>query len=274
MIQGVAFTMPKYEYLETSVRIQGTLPLKGIWCLKTLKVDNTDGSKLQLQQPMAGATDVPDTGGYGPLGFSPLKSGGIPNRLRLEGELVHYRSIDETASFPTIKLHPIGPGRKEGPAMRDWFVKDGEPATATTARGLILRIAKLGGYGYSGPGYNNLSRIPVRVDLSSLNAGLAPELRSCNERTVDRVDAYVQPELEVCLYREVPKIEMGTFSYRDQDFSPEVQLSLHVVRRIVDRRIKFTFVLPVQRDKDMDEQHKAVPDPAQFLEWPGSTKLP
>ena len=79
-----------------------------------------------------------------------------------------------------------------------------------------------------------------------MNRGVEAELKSDAVRrvSVDRVDAYSVPERVRPIYQIVPKTEYGVFSFMDRDFTQDVQLSLHIIRRIVDRRYKFNLIVP------------------------------
>lgn len=265
-VQGVAATSNK-DYIRTCLRVRGNLPAPGLWSLKVLSVKDGEDAGNPLGDGLTGASDV-STAGYGPFGSAAIKNEPAPNSLRLECELIHYLDIEETAQFPEVKLVTRGAARAGSKPMRDWFVRDGDDPSAITERGLVLRFAKGFGYGYSGPGYDDLSRLPVKVDVDSLNKGVEAELIKFRDKSVERVDAYVKPGRLVQIYSVEPKIENGMFAFFDREFSQDVALSLHVIRRIADRRLKFNLVLPVQRDKETMEEGVQGADASKSVVWP------
>ena len=270
-IQGVALSSPPGTSLQTCLRVWGELPTDGIWCLKVESVLHEDGTPITSSQPLTSSADI-TANELGPIGYSPIKGSAVPQKVRLTGELVHYRSVEELVTLPTVHLVHTPSKVQRQPAMRDWLLPEHDSPRGKTPRGLVVQYGKLGGYGYSGPGYEDRSWLPVTVDPPTINLGLERELKDCRAQSVDRVDAYEKPDRIIPIYQDTPKTESGLFGASDKDFSPDVRLSLHVIRRIVDRRFTFSLLVGVQTNKDLFEQHKGVPDPARIVVWPSSTR--
>ena len=211
-IQAVALTDPKPLFLETCVRVRGTLPLGGLWSIRVTDILDTDGQPLAIQQPMVGSADV-TTENLGPVGFSPMVHHDFPTRVMIKGELVHYMNIEEVASFPAVKLRTQNRASTHVPPNRDWYVPEGCKLSATTPRGLVLMFPPMPSHGYSGPGYDDMSWIPVGPDLSTVNDGLQRELRKAKAQSVSRIDAYLVPGQIVRIYEDNPKAESGIFTF-------------------------------------------------------------
>ena len=270
-IQAVALTDPQPLFLETCVRVRGTLPLEGLWSIRVTDILDSDGQPLSIQQPMVGSADV-TTENLGPVGFSPMVHHDFPTRILIKGELVHYMNIEEVASFPAVKLRTQNRASTHVPPNRDWYVPEGCKLSATTPRGLVLVFPPMPSHGYSGPGYDDMSWIPVGPDLSTVNDGLQRELRKAKAQSVSRIDAYLVPGQIVRIYEDNPKAESGIFTAQNSQFVAEPQLNVHVIRRIVDHRDKFTFLVPVQKGKDLFMPQSANSDPQKIVSWPTSLR--
>jgi hypothetical protein len=269
-VEGVVLTVGTHDYLSAAVRTKGTLTDEGVWCLKLLHVTDTQGSEVATDYPMAAVADV-KTDSFGPMTGSHLKAKSVPEKVRIEGELVHCETVEETATFPAVHLYTKGDlnSTKDKP-MRDWFIPDDLLVGTKTERGLALTYEKLNGYGYSGPGYSDLSRLPVKVIPETVNVGVESELRLAGASGVERIDAYTEGHRVQIIYQKDPPVNGKTFSFVDKDFQSTVALTLHITRLIPDQRYAFSLVVPVQMDKNMFERQMGKPDPAKFVVWPSS----
>ncbi len=271
VIEGVAITSlvgSGPEYLQTCTRVTGTLPMEGIWSLKVISVtDPSTGNGIKSNRTGT-YTDI-TTSNRGAL-TQLVKASDFDSTATVVGELVHYQSVKEEATFPTIQLETTDGNRKQKPAFRNWSVPEKDHSTARTPLGLELRFTRLNGYGYSGPGYDDLSRLPVKVLESTMNKGVESLLKKYNEKAVDRVDASV-PGLEaVAIFQKSPPTEYGVFSFEDKEFKREVQLSLSVTRQIVDKRFKFKLTMPIQKDVDLFEEVRGDGVKRRIVKWPSS----
>jgi|GEM_PF-2300088 len=257
-VEGVAVTHPEdisnalSSVLEVSIKVRGP---KDNWFARLVNVRKVDGSKIPASQPMASEMAMGDGWNLLP-GYSPLRGNSAIDSVLVTGELVHTTVSEETVTFPKIRLvTPSRIGRTPGPSMRNWFLPDHVPYEAVTPLGLKLRRAPLKGYGYSGRGYNDWALIPLEVDLKTLNKGLENELKAGPKRYVDRVTASAvfadRLGMPQTIYDSGIKEFESMISLMDRDFSEEPVLKLMIDRYISDKKLQFSMVIPVQKDRVM-----------------------
>lgn len=272
IVQGVAFTDSEDKNIWVAVRPKDDVPEGGgIWMLSILSVDGAGGQTLGTKGKLAGTLDV-TRAKIEVAALAELEPSGVPETVVIKGELVHCLTVEEDALFPEVTLETrskTDPENERHPAMRDWFVPDNQLVGTRTPLGLELRYKKMGGWGYSGPGYDDLSFLPVGIVPETLDSGVRDLLAKSGTGSVERVDAETRPDSWRTVYRKVPAVDNGLFSDVNEKFQRVVTLKLHVRRLIADQRYPFALQVQVQRDKDLYEQLRATPNPAKIVAWPG-----
>lgn len=248
-VEGAASTVLDNKMLTAYVRLQGHLPKSGVWSYEHLKLSKLDGKPIVSGQEMFQVEDAtPYTDCQ--IGYAPLTGIVAPRQVLIQGDLIHYRDVEETATFPPVKMTLIDRSTIEEGVNRGWSLPIGCSLTATTKRGLTLHFTDhvIGSY-FHHRKYADTAWIPIYVDPATLNKGLQKDLVAGKEASVRRVDAYVDGYSMVQFTRSGKNPLQGMFILDQPEPISELRLTLHVIRRIVDRRYSFSFVAPVQKDK-------------------------
>ncbi len=203
------------------------------WSLNILRVSDAQGAAFKTKAPL----DYLKPSGLNSIAGVSLAD--PPAQVKVQGELVHYQSVEERATFPPVALTSQQGGtqsRAGSPAFRVWEIPEGPFATTKTPKGLGLTFYRLNMAGYSGPGFDDLSRFPVRVLPNTLGKD-------------ERVDAMVVAGDRQTIYQKNPPINGAIFTFREKQAYP-AGLPLQIRRMSVDKRFAFSLNVAVQRDKD------------------------